>query len=294
MELFEQIRREYEFGVGTIAGVSRKLGVHRRMVREALSSAVPAESKPQQRKLRKLEAASAFIDRILTADRQAPAKQRHTARRIWQRLCAELPGFSGSERSVRGYVRRRRQQLGLVGREVFVPQSYEWGVEAQVDWYEAWAVLGGERIKLQVFEMRSMASGAAYHRAYTHATQQAFLEAHELAFRLLWRRLPAAPLRQPEERGEEDPARLSPRGDQPLHCLPFALAVSERVLQPGTRQREGWRGRRRWILPAQPLGAVAASPRSGRAERVSGTVLPPGSAAHSGGPQRDRRSGHAP
>ncbi len=183
MELFEQIRREYEFGVGTISGVSRKLGVHRRMVREALSSAVPAESKPQQRRLRKLEAASAFIDRVLTEDLQAPPKQRHTARRIWQRLCVEVPGFSVGERSVRGYVRRRRQQLGLLQREVFVPQSYEWGVEAQVDWYDGWAVLGGERIKLQVFEMRSMASGGAYHRAYTHATQQAFLEAHERAFR---------------------------------------------------------------------------------------------------------------
>jgi ActR/RegA family two-component response regulator len=33
VELFEQIRREYEFGVGTIKGVARKLGVHRRMVR---------------------------------------------------------------------------------------------------------------------------------------------------------------------------------------------------------------------------------------------------------------------
>lgn len=183
MELFEQIRREYEFGVGTIAGVSRKLGVHRRMVREALNSAVPGGSKPQQRRLRKLAEASAFIDRILVEDRQAPAKQRHTAHRIWQRLCTEVPGFSGCERSVRGYVCRRRQQLGLTTREVFVPQSYDWGVEAQVDWYEAWAVLGGERIKLQVFEMRSMAGGAAYHRAYTHATQQAFLEAHEQAFR---------------------------------------------------------------------------------------------------------------
>ena len=183
MELFEQIRREYEFGVGTIAGVSRKLQIHRRLVREALSSAVPAERKPQQRKLKKLLAAAAMMDAILVADRQVPPKQRHTGRRIWQRLCAELPGFSGSERAVRGYVRRRRQQLGLVGREVFVPQSYDWGVEAQVDWYEAWALLGGERTKLQVFEMRSMASGAAYHRAYTHATQQAFLEAHEFAFR---------------------------------------------------------------------------------------------------------------
>ena len=86
MELFEQIRIEFEFGVGTIAGVSRKLGVHRRMVQEALRRAEPTASKPQRRRLRKLVDASAFIDRILTEDRQAPMKQRHTARRIWQRL----------------------------------------------------------------------------------------------------------------------------------------------------------------------------------------------------------------
>lgn len=182
MELFEQIRREYEFGVGTIAGVSRKLGVHRRMVREALHSAGPAGPKPQQRRLRKLDVVSEFIDQILRADVSAPPKQRHTARRIFDRLCAEVPGFSGSERSVRGYVQRRRHRLGLEHREVFVAQTYEWSAEAQVDWYEAWAVLSGERVKLQVFEMRSMASGGAFHRAYLHATQQAFLEAHEFAF----------------------------------------------------------------------------------------------------------------
>lgn len=43
MELFEQIRREYRFGVGTIQGVAKKLGVHRRMVRQALASAIPPE-----------------------------------------------------------------------------------------------------------------------------------------------------------------------------------------------------------------------------------------------------------
>jgi hypothetical protein len=51
-----------------------------------------------------------------------------------------------------------------------------------VDWYEAYADLAGERTKLQVFSMRSMASGAAFHCAFSNATQQAFLEAHELAF----------------------------------------------------------------------------------------------------------------
>ncbi len=40
VELFEQIRREYEFGIGTIAGVAKKLGVHRRMVREAIAQCV--------------------------------------------------------------------------------------------------------------------------------------------------------------------------------------------------------------------------------------------------------------
>ena len=43
VELFEQIRREYEFGIGTIAGVARTFGVHRRLVREALGSARPTE-----------------------------------------------------------------------------------------------------------------------------------------------------------------------------------------------------------------------------------------------------------
>ena len=82
---------------------------------------------------------------------------------------------------MREYVRARKKALGLLARETFVPQSYPWGSEAQVDWYEAVADLSGERQTLQVFSMRSMASGAAFHRAYVRATQQAFLEAHQLA-----------------------------------------------------------------------------------------------------------------
>jgi len=56
------------------------------------------------------------------------------------------------------------------------------GGEAQIDWYEGWVQLDGVPRKMYVFCMRSMASGGAFHRAYSHATQQAFLEAHELAF----------------------------------------------------------------------------------------------------------------
>jgi transposase len=182
VELFEQIRREYEFGVGTIQGVAKKLGVHRRLVRDALRSAVPPEPKLPQVRRWKLGPALSFIERVLEQDQTMPRKQRHTAHRLWQRVCRELPDISVSERAVRSYVRQRKQELGLLGRETCVPQSYAWGVEAQVDFYEAVAVLNGERTTLQVFCLRSMASGAAFHRAYTHATQQAFLEAHEHAF----------------------------------------------------------------------------------------------------------------
>jgi hypothetical protein len=87
-----------------------------------------------------------------------------------------------AESTVRNHVRERKRQMGLERRETFMPQSYGWAQEAQVDWYEAWVDLGGERTRMQIFAMRSMASGAAFHRAYLHATQQAFLEAHEHAF----------------------------------------------------------------------------------------------------------------
>jgi hypothetical protein len=182
VELFEEIRREYEFGVGTIAGVARKVKVHRRMVREAIASALPKPRKKTERPHPKLQAAIPFIDQILQGDRQAPRKQRHTAHRIWVRLGEEMPDCPVAERTVREYVRDRKRALGLLARQVHVAQSYEWGVEAQVDWYEAYADLAGERVKLYVFALRSMASGAAFHCAFRNATQQAFLEAHELAF----------------------------------------------------------------------------------------------------------------
>jgi len=182
VELFEQIRREYEHGVGSIRAVARKLGVHRGMVREAIANAVPGERKSPVREKPKLTLVMDFIEAILEADRKAPRKQRHTAHRIWCRLRVERPGLEVAESTVRRYVRTRKRQLGQLGQEVFIPQSYAWGQEGQVDWYEALAEIDGEEKKVYLFCLRSMASAGAFHRAYLHASQQAFLQAHELGF----------------------------------------------------------------------------------------------------------------
>jgi len=102
-------------------------------VRQALASAVPPPRKPYQRRPRPaIDPYAAVIDGWLVADQQVPRKQRHTARRVWQRLVAEH-GATVAEVTVSRYVARRRAELGLDQVEVAVPQSHLPGAEAEVD-----------------------------------------------------------------------------------------------------------------------------------------------------------------
>jgi transposase len=182
VELFEQIRRDRDREGLSIRALARRHGVHRRAVRQALASPLPpVKRSPQGRPAPKLGGYRALIDAWLEADREAPRKQRHTAKRIWRRLVDEH-GVDVAETTVRDYVRARRRAMGQPVEEVFVPQAHAPGVGAQVDWGEAQVGLAGRPTTVQLFLMRASFSGAAFCQASLVETQQAFLECHVQAF----------------------------------------------------------------------------------------------------------------
>jgi transposase len=182
VELFEQIRRDHDREELSIHKLARRHSVHRRTVRQALASPLPPPRKrPERRTAPKLGPYRALIDSWLIADREAPRKQRHTARRIWQRLVSDH-GANVAERTVREYVAQRKRELGLVVGEVFVPLCHEPAAEAEVDWGEAMALVAGQPTRVYLFMMRACFSGACFAQAYARQTQQAFLEAQVDAF----------------------------------------------------------------------------------------------------------------
>jgi transposase len=183
VELFERIRRDREREGLSIRELARRHGVHRRTVRQALLSPWPPPRKPPAgRRAPKLGCYRPLIDEWLLADKEAPRKQRHTAKRVWERLRDEY-GADVAETTVREYVRRRRRELGEPVDEVFVPQVHEPGVAAEVDWGEAEVEIAGQRRRVHLFVMRACYSGASFVMAFERETQQAFLEAHVEAFR---------------------------------------------------------------------------------------------------------------
>ncbi len=156
---------------------ARVFGVSRDTVAKMCAYSAPPGYRRKKPPVRpKLDPFIAIIDAILKSDQQAPKKQRHTAKRIFERLRDEY-GFKGGITIVRDYVREARQRTA----EKFVPLHHSPG-HAQVDFGEAIGVIGGVERKLHVFFMSLPYSDAFFIKAYPAETTEAFLDGHVSAF----------------------------------------------------------------------------------------------------------------
>ena len=177
VELYARVRRACHVEGMSTREASRVFGVDRKTVRKMLSFSVPPgyrRSAPPRRP--KLGPFTGIIDRILEDDRTSHHKQRHTAKRIFDRLRDEY-GFTGGYTIVKDYVREQ----GLRSREVFVPLSHSPG-HAQADFGEAMAVIGGALRKIHFLAFDLPHSDGCFVAAYPAETTEAFCDGHNAAF----------------------------------------------------------------------------------------------------------------
>ena len=180
VDVYLRVRRAVMVEGMSVREASRVFGLHRDTVRKMLAYSVPTDYRRQSPPRRpKLDAYTGVVDRILEDDHRVPRKQRHTAKRIFERLRDEY-GFGGGYTIVKDYVREHRRRT----REMFVPLSHPPG-HAQCDFGEALMVIGGVQQKAHCFVLDLPHSDGCFVKAYPAETTEAFLDGHVSAFALL-------------------------------------------------------------------------------------------------------------
>ena len=177
----EFIRKKHLVEGWSIRRISRQLDLARQTVRKAMASAEPPRyhlSKPRPCPI--MDPYGEVIRGWLAQDVLAPPKQRHTGKRIYDRLVAEY-GFAGAESSVRRVVARLRPKQP----EVFIPLTAAFGQQGQVDWGQAQVEIAGTPVTVHLFCLRMRASGAPFAWAAPTEKLEAFLEGHRRAFEWL-------------------------------------------------------------------------------------------------------------
>jgi transposase len=179
VEKREQIRRAYFLEEKSIRKIAEELRCSRETVKKAIASAEPtAYTLTASRKAPVLGPYKAQIDDLLAENERLPRKQRYTSHKIYEAL--HKSGYSGSESNVRHYIAQRRREKKRP--KLYLPLEFDPGVDAQVDWGDAVAIIGGEKVTVQVFYMRLNYSRKLFMAAFPAQKQEAFFEGHVRAF----------------------------------------------------------------------------------------------------------------
>jgi len=119
-----------------------------------------------------------FIRTCFEHDEDAPSKQKHTAKRIYDRLVEEM-GFTGGESTIRHYVRKLRSKLA----EAYVTLEFDPGEAMQVDWGEATVLMDGRKTTVHIFCARLCFSAMPFVISFPFERVEALLEGHIEAFK---------------------------------------------------------------------------------------------------------------
>lgn len=174
----ELIRRKHFLDGLSQRAIAVELGHSRKTVAKALTHPVPPGYRLREPRAQPvLDPVKPIIEAWLEQDVGRPRKQRHTAQRIYERLCEEYQ-FKGHPATVRRYVAKAASSR----QEVFMPLAFEPGEEGQVDWHEGWVIESGQMRKVQFFCIRLCYSKASFVWPYERATLESFLDGHVRAF----------------------------------------------------------------------------------------------------------------
>ena len=176
MDLYLKVRLACGEGMSQ-REAARHFNISRDSVRKMLAFSVPPGYRRQKPiKRPKLDGFTEIIDAWLDGDREVHRKQRHTAKRVYDRL-REEHGFAGGYTIIKDYIRERERR----GREMFVPLAHPPG-DAQADFGEATVIIGGVEQKAYFFVLDLPHSDACFVRAYPAATAEAWMDGHVHAF----------------------------------------------------------------------------------------------------------------
>ena len=179
MEEYKEIRKRHAEGESQ-RKIASELGLSRNTVKRYCEGAeTPWTRKERNREATVLtEEITDFIKECLEEDeREGLKKQKHTAKRIYDRLVTER-GFTGGESTVRRKVRELKGTL----QKAFIPLSFEAGEAMQVDWGEGSIYLAEEKIKVNIFCARLCYSCRPVVLAYSHQNEECFLDAFSRVF----------------------------------------------------------------------------------------------------------------
>jgi transposase len=187
MELLSVIRRWHYRDRFSIREISRRTGLSRNTVRKYLRSDTvdPKFNIPDRPS--KLDPYADKLSHMLRHEAGKSRKQKRTIKQLYADLSAL--GYEGSYNRVAAFARdwraARQREEKTAGRGAFVPLAFMAGEAFQFDWSEDWAIISGERTKLQVAHFKLSYSRAFVLRAYPQQTHEMLFDAHNHAFRVL-------------------------------------------------------------------------------------------------------------